>query len=472
MMALASFSCGADRVRREPGAEADPKAFSVLLVTVDTLRADHLSSYSYRLPTSPSIDLLAKEGVLFENAFSGSACTAPSIASIMVGKYPAFHSVGVLNGLYQLNPAATTLAEVLAAQGYRTGAIIGNPVLRAAVGFDQGFETYDDDLEGRELNRSKARERRADRVVDLAEDWIDAGDGRPGFLWLHFQDPHGPYAPPEGLALFEKIVTDEPEKDLPVGLDQSGYGAIPKYQVFGDERRLVDYVRRYDSEIAFFDNQLGRLLSLLSNRGLRDSTLIVLTSDHGEAFGEDGFYFGHSHSVGLDQVSVPLVVAGPGVPRGLVVRSPVSNVSVMASVLDLVDIEVPEGIVGPPLANWFQAAGELSGAVFFETPNQSGVVHGNAYYRRDRRAAADISFWAAGNPNTSGFWRPLGPEFVSPLDPAEETVQTSSVHRLEELLAAFEEDASRARIEIEDERVPVRLPDRILNRLRALGYLR
>ncbi len=168
ILVTVGLGCQVDRDRRERPKESGPNPVSVLLVTVDTLRADHLSAYGYGLPTSPAIERLADDGVLFANAFSGSACTAPSTASIMVGAYPSFHTVGVLNGLFELDDSSITLAEVMSANGYRTGAIIGNPVLRAAVGFDQGFETYDDDLEGRELNRPRARERTADRVVDLA----------------------------------------------------------------------------------------------------------------------------------------------------------------------------------------------------------------------------------------------------------------------------------------------------------------
>ncbi len=389
----------------------------------------------------------------------------------MVGAYPSFHTVGVLNGLFELDDSSITLAEVMSANGYRTGAIIGNPILRAAVGFDQGFETYDDDLEGRELNRTGVRERAADRVVDLAQTWFDGADGRPGFLWLHFQDPHGPYTSPEGWRPFADIASDRTGASLPVGLDQSGYGAIPKYQVLGDERRIAEYVRRYDSEIAFFDHQLGRLLSSLSRRDLLESTLIVLTADHGEAFGEDGFYFGHSQSVGLDQVSVPLVMAGPGVPRELTVETPVSNVTLMASILDLVGIEAPPEIVGPTLAGVFAEPGHDMAPVFFETPNQSGVVHGNAYLRHDRRPADDESFWTAGNPNTGGFWRPLGRELVVPLDPGIDDAQLATVGHLEEMLDRFDDDAARSRAELEDRRVPVSLPDRILERLRALGYV-
>ncbi len=258
---------------------------------------------------------------------------------------------------------------------------------------------------------------------------------------------------------------------LPLGVDQSGYGAIPKYQVRGEERRIADYVRSYDSEIAFFDDQLNRLMTYLSDGKLLESTLVVVTADHGEAFGEDGFYFGHSQSVGLDQVSVPLVMAGPGVPRELTVETPVSNVTLMASILDLVGIEAPPEIVGPTLAGVFAEPGHDMAPVFFETPNQSGVVHGNAYLRHDRRPADDESFWTAGNPNTGGFWRPLGRELVVPLDPGIDDAQLATVGHLEEMLDRFDGDAARSRAELEDRRVPVSLPDRILERLRALGYV-
>jgi arylsulfatase A-like enzyme len=253
-------------------------------------------------------------------------------------------------------------------------------------------------------------------------------------------------------------------------MDQSGYGAIPKYQVLGDERRIAEYVRRYDSEIAFFDDQLNRLMTFLTDRGLLDSTLVVFTADHGEAFGEDGFYFGHSQSVGLDQVRVPLVFVGPGVPQGVVVKAPVSNVAVMASILDLAGIDAPEGLVGPSLAGLFGDPGKDVAPVFFETPNQSGVVHGNAFLRHDRHAADDEAFWAAGNPNTGGYWRPLGRELVSPLDPRVTTGQPPPERQLGEWLATFDRDAQRARTGLESVKVRTTLRGRIVEQLRALGY--
>jgi hypothetical protein len=137
---------------------------SFLLITIDTLRADHLSAYGYRLPTSPEMERLANRGTLFEYAFSTSACTAPSTASILTGRYPSYHTVGLLNGLHALDSATPTLATVLREHGFRTGAIVGNPVLRSGLGLNVGFETYDDRLEGRELNRPGHRERAADRV--------------------------------------------------------------------------------------------------------------------------------------------------------------------------------------------------------------------------------------------------------------------------------------------------------------------
>ena len=140
---------------------------SILLITVDTLRADHLSTYGYRLPTSPQLEYLAARGTCFEYAFAASACTAPSVTSILTGRYASFHTVGLLNGQYVLEPGTPTLATILSSRGFRTCAIIGNPVLHKELGLDAGFDRYDDDIEGRELNRVNTPERSADRVSSL-----------------------------------------------------------------------------------------------------------------------------------------------------------------------------------------------------------------------------------------------------------------------------------------------------------------
>lgn len=443
---------------------------SVLLITVDTVRADHLSAYGYGVPTSPVLERLAENGVRFEFAFSASACTAPSTASILTGRYPSFHTVGLLNGHYQLHHSTPTLAGVLRNQGFRTGAIVGNPVLRSEIGLDVGFESYDDDLERHELNRRNMRERNADRIVDLAVEWLDASDKRPFFLWLHFQDPHGPYTPPERWRSFGDGTGRQKDQQLSVGSDNSGYQAIPMYQVFHDERRLTEYLRRYDSEIAFFDYQVGRLLAFLAKLDLERSTLIVLTADHGEAFGEDGFYFGHSHSVGLDQVRVPLVVVGPDIPPGTVVRTPVSNTTVMATVLHALGLQVPEDVVGPSLFEVLECGGEQAQPLYFETPNQSGIVFGNTYFRHDRRPSSDSDFWTAGNINTGGFWKPLGLQLIEQLDPDRSPAPPSFAKTTEVLLEKFDSSAFDSRADLEHLRVLTNRSSKTAERLRALGY--
>jgi arylsulfatase len=466
---LSTSACGQHESSAPVYPEASFVPASVLLISIDTLRADHVSAYGYRLTTSPEVDRLAERGSRFEFAFSASACTAPSTTSILTGRYPSFHSVGVLNGHYVLDPQTPTLATILREHGYRTGAVIGNPVLRSHLGLDIGFEFYDDDIEGRELNRKNTPERRADRMVDIAADWLVDHDGRPYFLWLHFQDPHGPYTPADDRFVFEGSNYSD-ETVLRIGDDQSGLGAIPRYQRYLEERRVADYMQRYDAEIAYMDHQIGRLIRILEDQGQLTSTLVVLTADHGEAMGEDGYYFGHSHSVGLDQVRVPLIIAGPGVPDGRVIRVPVSNISVMESILEELGFGYPGDIERRSLFALAREGEDAGSPVFFESPNQSGVVFGNTFFRRDRRSPEDTAFWSAGNPNTGGAWRPLGRQVLRPLDADTVGLALQEDPALEKMLNDFDRRATRAREAISGDRIPARLSPRQVERLRALGY--
>lgn len=435
------------------------------------MRADHLPAYGYPLPTASAVGRLAARGVLFRFAFAASSSTAPSHASMFTGRYPSFHTVGNDNGRVRLHPSATTLAEVLSAQGFATAAIVSNPVLKAArLGLDQGFDSYDDELEGRELNR-KSRERYADRAVTKAIARLEALGSRPFFLWLHLQDPHGPYSPPADWRCAEELRGPEDDLALAVGSDHSGYHAIPRYQRYGEETRLDQYRRRYDCEIAFFDHHLDRLLSRLArDRRWRD-TLVIFTSDHGEAFGEDGFYFAHGHSVGLDLVRVPLILAGPGLPRGREVETPVSNVGLFATVLDLLELEAPRGPVEPSFAPWVRGRSRSPRPVFVECLNQVGVISGNAFLRRDRRPPEDTDFWDGGNPNTQGFWRPLGRQVLRPLDPGAGAAR-ETVAELEARLQGFELSAAAAAPHLTalGEEAPLSPEDE--EALRSLGYLR
>ncbi len=297
-----------------PPAPTGP-ARHVILITCDTLRADHLGCYGYGRPTSPHIDRLAAESVVFENAWSAAPSTGPSLSSLLTGRFP--DEVGATPTNDELMPEeVVTLAEVARDAGLRTAAFVSNGVLRRPpasygdIGVQQGFQTFDDEMNSRETHRNLP-ERTADECTDAVLRWLgERSADEPFFLWVHYQDPHGPYTPPEAdLALFARDASGE--APLQVGTNHSCRGQIPAYQRIGDERRPGPYVDRYDAEIRFFDAQLGRLLDGLRQRGLDDGALIAFTADHGESLGEHGCWFGHGESVQRELVRVPLLVRYP-----------------------------------------------------------------------------------------------------------------------------------------------------------------
>jgi arylsulfatase A-like enzyme/Flp pilus assembly protein TadD len=274
---------------------------NVMLITLDTTRADHVGCYGYEAARTPAIDSLAASGVRFEQAFCQAPLTLPSHASLLTGLYPI--STGVrINGAAGLGPDVPTLAEVFKDQGYRTGAFIGAEVLESSYGLNRGFEVYDDDIsEGQGADSSRRSQRRADRVVDLALKWLTEDSRRPFFAWVHFFDPHTPYEPPREFA-----------------------GEFPS---------------PYDGEIAFVDSQIRRLVAWLDAKGLRERTLIVVAGDHGEGLDEHG-ELTHGCFVYNTTMRVPLIVAFPQeitTPR--TVASPVRLIDVFPTIVDLMGWE-------------------------------------------------------------------------------------------------------------------------------------
>ncbi len=290
---------------------------NVVLITLDTTRADRIGAYGYEAAETPRLDGLASEGVLFEQAVTPTAFTLPSHSSIMTGLYPPFHGVR-LNGGAALADGQTTLAERLAASGYRCGAFVGAFVIDQRWGLSQGFEHYDDDFEMAPDQRLDLAgvQRPADRVVDLGIDWLEAGDGRPFFAWLHLYDPHIPYEPPE------------PYRSRFGGRGKSGL---------------------YDGEIAFADSQVGRILDWLEAEGVADNTIVVVIGDHGESLGDHGEKE-HGYYIYDATVKVPLIVRVPGaVLADVRVPVQVRTIDVLPTVLDLVGVETPDPIHGESL---------------------------------------------------------------------------------------------------------------------------
>jgi arylsulfatase A-like enzyme len=328
----------------------------VILITCDTLRVDHVGCYGYARPTTPQLDALARESLLFENAWSAAPLTGPSLSSLLSGRMP--DETGVTRNNRELMPeSVTTLAEVVRDAGYATAAVVSNGMLRRApaeqgnFGVQQGFASYDDEMPSMEANRP-VLERTAGACTDAALRWLDskeAGGGR-FFLWVHYQDPHGPYTPPEEhMAPFRGDHAAEPE--LALSKDQYGKGGIPRYQFVNGEKRRGDYVDRYDGEIHYFDAELGRLVAGLRAKGWWDDALVVFTADHGEYLGEHGFWFCHGEELWRELLRVPLLVKPPRASKtrgldpehkSLRVRELAAHVDVWPTVLAALDVDGPK----------------------------------------------------------------------------------------------------------------------------------
>jgi len=314
---------------------------NVLLITLDTTRADRIGAYDYPGAETPHLDGLANEGVLFEDTITPTAFTLPSHSSILTGLYPTYHGVR-LNGGSALADVHTTLAEQLADSGYRCGAFVGAFVLDGRWGLEQGFDHYDDDFEigGDQRLDLSGVQRPANEVVDAALGWLSDGDQRPFFSWVHFYDPHTPYEPPEP---YRSRFGRARARDLDLGENTSD-ATQARLREWLDEQNAL-----YDGEIAFADSQIGRLLEWLDVQGLADNTIVVVVGDHGEALGSHG-ETEHGYFVYDYAVRVPFVIKVPdGDLRGIRVHQQVRTIDLMPTVLDLVGVEGPATVHGESL---------------------------------------------------------------------------------------------------------------------------
>ena len=353
---------------------AQPGAPNVVVLVVDTLRADHLSTYGYERPTSPNMTRLANQGVLFENAISASSWTLPSHASLLTGRYAYEHGATdakpwgkALDGRYP------TLAEVLSQHGYRAGAFsanylyfskdlgLGRGFLRFEDYFHSTFDGFSRTLYGREfarviLSREKVRRlivwlgfpyvdelqqssvsswmvrKRASEVNREALSWIDQDSTRPFFVFMNYFDAHRPYSTPPGY----------PKK----------FSTLSTHAVWLEEMESPTPEARtlaYDDAIGYEDEQIEKFLEALKQRGLDQHTLVIITSDHGDLLGEHGLY-GHRNTLYRPLIRVPLIFWQPGrVPAGLRIQPPVSNVSLAATVTDLLGLPDAGVFPGPSL---------------------------------------------------------------------------------------------------------------------------
>ncbi len=455
-------------------ADETPAVQSVLLITLDTLRADHLSCYGHPRTTSPHLDQLAKEGALFRFAFSTSSRTAPSHASVMTGLYPSFHTIDIENSKLKLGRNTTTLAERCRDAGLRTAAVVSNPVLKKELGLAQGFNDYDDRFPKPELNR-RIREKTADIAARTAIAKLHEFGDDPFFFWLHFQDPHGPYTPPaEDLEQTEPLPEDQRRsQELEPGRNSSGLNAIPEYQQLPGQTQLSEYIRRYDAEIRFMDRKLGEVFQALREQGLEKNTVVIVTADHGEAFGENDYYCAHGHGLGVDQTRVPLLMRGPGIAPGTQLNSAVSNLDVFATVLDLLEIEDNGTHQSHSLKDAVQRGREPAARIgFAESVTQRAAFRGGEYVRLDRYPLSATEFWNSRNPYTKAPYVPLRDPRETVLQP--KGWQETRIDQENELVAElrrFSVQADRSREALRKFREKQSLDAEEQENLRQLGYI-
>lgn len=299
LMGLFGSGCG------KIGSQRD----NVVLITIDTLRADRLGAYGYEPAHTPHLDRLADEGVLFTEAYAQVPLTLPSHASILTGLYPPDHG-SRLNATYTFRKDLPTLATILQEEKYATGAFVSAYVLDSAFGLDAGFDVYDDQMQGTDFD---VPERTAHETVSRAIAWLEEESDRPFFLWVHLFEPHYPYSPAEPFA-----------------------------QQFAQSP--------YDGEVATSDAAVGRLVNFLEEQGLLDETLIIATSDHGESLGEHGE---RTHGILIYDATmqIPLIVRPPHrqtepAAAGRRVEGMVETIDIAPTVLASLDIEPPSTLPG------------------------------------------------------------------------------------------------------------------------------
>jgi arylsulfatase A-like enzyme len=332
-LALASAACSAPA--------APPPVRSVIVVDVDTLRADRLSSYGNPRPTSPRLDAFAAAGTRFEWAFAQAPYTLPSQVSILTGLYPQSH--GVLRETDRMSAEANTLAERFRAAGWRTGAFVDGGYVSAPFGFDQGFETFVDHDRGG-LARSEA----------AISAWLGERAAEPDarlFLFVHTYDPHTPYAPPEPFRT--RFASEVAPPTAGFEPTTEALEAIRASQWTPPQRRLeprdLDYARAlYDGEVAFVDAWFGRLLARLDELGLGADSVVTVISDHGEEFQEHGSLL--HEKLYATVTRIPWLLRAPGGAAGRVVAGPVESVDLVPTLLELAGLPSAPDVDGRSLA--------------------------------------------------------------------------------------------------------------------------
>ena len=334
---------------------------NILLISIDTLRPDHLGCYGYDRPTSPVLDRLAADGVTFEDASSPSPWTLPAHASLLTGRYPSRH--GVLSHETRLGVDIPTVAEILGQQGYRTAAIVNSHNLSSRYGLERGFTDF-------LYIREDVAEIGPSAVRQAALDWLAKPQDGPFFLFLHFYDVHSDY---RSLPQYEQAFV-EPSDSIADGTTAqlSRYRRGLLALDLGDAARLIDL---YDAGIRQMDDGLAVVFTALDRAGVTDNTVILVTSDHGEEFLEHQGVL-HGRTQFEEVIRIPLIVKGPGIPAGLRVPELTSLLDVSPTLLALAGAPTPANLDGIDLRPlWQEPDAARSARLLYAEADHNNVRH-------------------------------------------------------------------------------------------------
>ena len=431
---------------------------NVILLSIDTLRADHLTSYGHSRDTAPKLrEWFEKDGVLFEETVAAATTTGPSHMTMFTSLVPTVHGVAERPGVRA--PAPITLAEVLRANGYATGAVTEDGPLHARWGFSRGFDTYAENKSADVM----LPEGHVAATFDQAEAWLRRHGDKPFFLFVHTFEVHYPYTPPARYAALFGGVAREP-------------GLPPDYAPV-----------LYDREIRHVDDQLDRFLTKLRGAGLLDDTIFIVTADHGEEFLEHGF-IGHGGNLHPEVIRVPLLIRGPGVAAGRRIDSPVGHVDLMPTILDLLGIDPPEVAMGRSLAAIVRGeANEIEDApLYSEAWYETAMLAGGRTLKLDQPSIAvrqgDRKLIRANAPDGGFTYRYF--DLANDADERRDLypAKAAEVADLKELLAGYEPlmsglrrraDAARSRFGGARGAAAgqVDIDPAVAEKLRALGYV-
>lgn len=391
---------------------------NVLLVTLDTTRADRLGCYDYKKAKTQNLDFIARNGVQFMNAYCQVPLTTPSHCSILTGTYPLYHLVRN-NGNYSLPPDLTTLAEILKSKGFQTAAFVSSFTVDSRLGLDQGFDVYDDNFVEGQAFKSLNSERKAEKVFASFSRWLDENQSGQFFSWVHFFDPHLPYDPPSP---FREEFPDDP----------------------------------YDGEIAYMDHYAGKIVEKLREKNLLGSTLIIFAGDHGEAFGEKE-EVGHGIFLYEGTMRVPLLIyAENHLPQGLTLVPRVRLIDILPSILDLLDIPAPKDIQGQSLLPYINGKKKGDLTSYMET-----------YFPKENHGWSELTGLVDGD------WKyiqaPREELYNLKIDPEEiHNVASQELEVLQEKKKKLGETIALSSSEIEAKKREMTAEE--LERLRSLGY--